>query len=215
MSAKLQIALDDISLEKALELLEKVEAYVDIVEMGTPFIMEYGTYAMRKFRKKFPKLEILFDGKIMDAGGYEADLAYAAGADYVTVLGVTDDRTIADVVNSARKAGKKSVVDMICVDDFQTRVARIEELGADIIAVHTGVDQQAQGRTPLEDLIEIKKYVKKAQVAVAGGISAKTVHLYLERKADIIIAGGSIAHAEDPAAAAKELAECIRNWKEA
>lgn len=215
MSIKLQIALDDVSLETALALLGQVAEYVDIVETGTPFIMEYGTYAVREIRKRFPKLEILFDGKIMDAGAYEADIAYNAGADYVTVLGVTDDRTIAEVVKAAQKAGKKVMVDMICVEDFETRIAKMEELGVDIIAVHTGVDQQAAGRTPLEDLIEIKKHVKKAQVAVAGGISVKTVASYLEQKPDIVIAGGSIAHAADPAAAAKELAEKIHTWEEA
>lgn len=215
MRTKLQIALDDISLENAMHLLEKVESYIDIVETGTPFIMEYGTHAVREIKKRFPKLEILFDGKIMDAGGYEAELAYKAGADYVTVLGVTDDRTIEDVVLMAKKMGKKVMVDMICVDDFQARIAKVEELGADIIAVHTGVDQQAAGRTPLDDLVEIKKYVKKAEVAVAGGINEKTVTEYLKHQPDIIIAGGSIAHAEDPVKIAKELAEKIHDWREA
>lgn len=214
MSTKLQIALDDISLENALGLLKEVEEYVDIVETGTPFIMEYGTNAVREIRKSFPKLEILFDGKIMDAGSYEAELAYKAGADYVTVLAVTDDRTIADVVHSAQKLRKKVMVDMICVEDFKTRIAKIEELGVDIIAVHTGVDQQAEGRTPLDDLVEIKKYVKKAKVAVAGGINIKTINSYLELNPDIIIAGGSIAHAENPAKTAKELADSIHNWRE-
>ena len=213
MGTKFQIALDDISLENALALLAEVRAYVDIVETGTPFIMEYGTCAVREIRERFPDLEILFDGKIMDAGGYEAELAYKAGADYVTVLAVTDDRTIADVVQSAKKMGKQVMVDMICVKDFKTRIAKLEELNVDIIAVHTGVDQQAEGRTPLDDLIEIRKYVKNAKVAVAGGISAKTIHSYLAHDPDIIIAGGSIAHAEDPAKAAKELAESIRNWR--
>lgn len=113
MNTKLQIALDDISLENVMKLLEKVEGYVDIVEIGTPLIMEYGSCAVREIRKRYPKLEILFDGKIMDAGSYEAELAYKAGADYVTVLGVTDDRTIADVVHTAKNAGKKVMVDMI------------------------------------------------------------------------------------------------------
>ena len=33
----LQIALDDISFEDAKVLLSKVEKYVDIIELGTPF----------------------------------------------------------------------------------------------------------------------------------------------------------------------------------
>ena len=36
---KLQIALDDVTLEQALALLEQVKDDVDIVEVGTPFMM--------------------------------------------------------------------------------------------------------------------------------------------------------------------------------
>ena len=93
---KLQIALDDISMEAAMELLGKVKEYADIAEVGTPFLMEYGMEAVRRIHAGFPGLSVLCDGKIMDAGGYEAELAFRAGADYVTVLAVTDDRTILD-----------------------------------------------------------------------------------------------------------------------
>ncbi|MBQ9942113.1 MAG: 3-hexulose-6-phosphate synthase [Christensenellaceae bacterium] len=209
---KLQAALDDISLQDAIALLEKVQDHVDIVEVGTPFLMEYGLGAVRTIREKFPRLEILCDAKIMDAGAYEAEHAFAAGSDYVTVLGVTDDRTVAEVVSCAKKAGKKVMVDMICVADLASRIKTMEDLDVDIIAVHTGIDQQAAGRTPLDDLIEMRKHVKKAQLAVAGGISIKTVDAYLENGAHIIIAGGCIAHAADPAAAAKELAERIHTY---
>lgn len=213
MKTKLQIALDDISLEDALALVKQIKKYVDIVEAGTPFIMRYGTEAVHRMKQEFPDLEILFDGKIMDAGRYEADLAYEAGADYVTVLGVTDDRTILDVVMAARRAGKQVMADMIAVTDFQKRISRLEKLGVDIIAVHTGVDQQAYGRTPLDDLSEMRQYVKAAQIAVAGGIRADTIDSYLEYNPEIIIVGGGIIHTKDPVTAAKELAERIWEWE--
>lgn len=53
------------------------------------------------------------------------------------------------------------MVDMICVKDFATRIPVLEELGVDVIAVHTGADQQQAGRTPIEDLIEMKKNMLK------------------------------------------------------
>ena len=209
MRPKLQIALDDIVLDEALLLVEKIQDSIDIVEIGTPFMMEYGMAAVRRFREKFPKLEILCDGKIMDAGGYEVELAYKAGADYATVLAVTDDLTIADVVSSAKKCGKKVMVDMICVSDLKTRIEKVEELGVDVISVHTGVDQQAAGRTPLDDLREMRSYVKHTDIAVAGGINAQTVKDYLIYEPEIIIVGGGITHAKDPVGEAKALAEQI------
>lgn len=207
MKTKLQIALDDIRLEEALKLLSQVQESVDIVEVGTPFLMEYGMEAVRRLREQFPELELLCDGKIMDAGGYEAELAYAAGADYVTVLAVTDDRTIEEVVAKARTAGKKVMVDMICVPDLPARIERLEALGVDVLCVHTGVDQQAAGRTPLDDLREMRACVKHTAIAVAGGINEKTLEDYLAYEPEIIIVGGGIVHAKAPAGAARELAE--------
>ena len=155
MKSKLQIALDDITLENALNQLKKIHGEIDIVEVGTPLMMEYGMEAVRKIKAAFPDMEILCDTKIMDAGGYEAGLAFRAGADYVTVLGVTDDLTIRDCVFAAKNGGAKIVADMICVKNLPERIKKLEDLGVDIIAVHTGVDQQAAGRTPLDDLKEM------------------------------------------------------------
>lgn len=206
MKSKLQIALDDITLEEALELLAKVKNDIDIVEVGTPFMMKYGMHAVSTIKTDFPELQVLCDAKIMDAGGYEAKLAFEAGADYVTVLGVTDDLTIKDCVSAAKKAGAKIMVDMICVNNLKDRINTIENLGVDVIAVHTGVDQQEAGRTPLDDLKEMRQYVKKAQLAVAGGISYDTIEEYMKYHPEIIIVGGGIAKAEDPARVAKQLA---------
>ncbi|WJS82596.1 3-hexulose-6-phosphate synthase [Tetragenococcus halophilus] len=195
---KLQLAIDELSLEQALTQVDKLKQYIDIVEIGTPFLIDAGRKAVEQMKRKFPELEILCDAKIMDAGAYEAQLAYDVGADYVTVLGITDDLTINGCVEQAKKQGRKVMVDMICVKDFATRIPVLEELGVDVIAVHTGVDQQQAGRTPIEDLIEMKKYVKKAQIAVAGGINSKTVEDYIALQPDIVIVGSGILNVADP-----------------
>lgn len=202
---RLQLALDDVTLNNAFMLLQKIRNYVDIIEIGSPFIMEEGMHAVRKFRKYFPEKEILADTKIMDAGSYEAELAYRAGADYCTVLGVTDNLTIEGCLKAAQKYRKKVFVDMICVKNMEERVAEIEELGVDCIGVHIGVDQQAQGRTPLEALGQIKSASRKSQISVAGGIRTETVRQYREAGADIIIVGGGICHSDDPVVAARSI----------
>lgn len=210
MNIKLQIALDDLSLEESLEMIEKVKDNIDIVEVGTPFIMQYGMEPVRQIKKSYPELEVLCDMKIMDAGGYEAELALKAGADYVTVLGVTDDLTIRDCVQMAKKYNAKVLVDMICVHDFASRISVLETLGVDIIAVHTGVDQQATGRTPLEDLRDISNNVKKTSVAVAGGISLETINDYLKYNPEIIIIGSGITKSENPTVTAEKIANVLK-----
>ena len=49
---KLQLALDEMKLDAALELMEKVKDYVDIIEIGTPFCLDAGNNAVEKFEKK-------------------------------------------------------------------------------------------------------------------------------------------------------------------
>ena len=202
---KLQLALDDISLSAALVLVDQVREYIDIIEVGTPFLYEEGLAAVRELRKRFPEKEVLADMKIMDAGEYETRQALKAGADYVTVLGVTDILTVKGCLAVAAEFGKTIVVDMICEPDLASRIKQLEAVGVRALAVHTGVDQQAAGRTPLDDLRVMKSASRSSRIFVAGGINATTLPDYARLGADVVIVGGGICHAKDPVAAARTI----------
>lgn len=210
---KLQLALDTFDLSTALDVTEKARDSVDIIEIGTPFLLEYGMGAVRRFREAFPEKEILADAKIMDAGKLEVSSALKAGADYVTVLAVTDILTMKECISTANEFGKKIVADMICVDDLPAKVKALESIGIHGIAVHTGVDQQKAGRTPLEDLRIIKTVSTTAEISVAGGISLKTIPDYAALQPDVLIVGGAIGSAPDPALAAKAIHNAIETFK--
>lgn len=210
---KLQLAIDELNLQQALEKLEGLAPFIDIVEVGTPFLIDAGREAVKQIKEKFSNLEVLCDAKIMDAGAYEAQLAYDVGAEYVTVLGITDNLTIRGCVEQAKKQNRQVMVDMICVPDLARRIPVIENLGVDVIAVHTGADQQAAGRTPLDDLKEMKKYAKNVKIAVAGGISSHTIYDYTALKPDIIIVGSGILNADDPVKEAKLIKNALVNSK--
>lgn len=202
---KLQVALDDITLTDALSLIGQLGPNADIIEAGTPFVLRYGIEAVRELKKRYPAYEMLCDGKIMDAGAYEAECMFQAGADWVTVMAVTDDATVADCVATATRLGGRVMADMLCVTDMENRARRLEALGVHCIAVHTGVDQQRLGRTALEDLRRLKNCVTRCMVAVAGGITAQTADAYLKLKPDILIVGGGILGQPHPAEAAAAL----------
>ena len=91
---ELQLALDLVNIPEAIELVKEVEQYIDVVEIGTPVVINEGLKAVQEMKSAFPHLKVLADLKIMDAGGYEIMKAAEAGADIITVLGATDDSTI-------------------------------------------------------------------------------------------------------------------------
>lgn len=202
---KLQLALDDISLDEALDLVARVRDLVDIVEVGTPLIIEEGMRPVRALKSRFPELAVLADTKIMDAGAYEARSALSAGADFATVLGVSDLATVEGCLEAARELGRRIVVDMIAVPAAAERIPRLEAIGVDALAVHVGIDQQALGRTPLDDLRLFRSVARKSEIFVAGGINSRTVPDYVTAGADVVIVGGGIRHAKDPRTEAANL----------
>ncbi|MBR0229878.1 MAG: 3-hexulose-6-phosphate synthase [Erysipelotrichaceae bacterium] len=206
---QLQVALDTLTIEQSLALLEKTGELVDIVEVGTPFIMEYGMEAVRRIRERFPALTVLADTKIADGAKIETASAVRAGADIVTVLAVSEDATIRDCIDEAHKHGVMVLVDMIAVKDLEERTGQIEDMGADYICVHNGYDTQNTVESPLDELIRIRKTVKKAKVAVAGGIKLSTLPEIVREKPDLVIVGGAITGSSDPANMCRKIREML------
>ena len=203
--AKTQMALDSLDFDATVALATKVAPHVDILEIGTPCIKHNGIKLLETLRAKFPKNEILVDLKTMDAGFYEAEPFYKAGADICTVLGTSDIGTIKGVIDVANKYGKKAQVDLINVADKKARTKEVAKLGAHIIGVHTGLDQQAAGQTPFNDLATVAGLNLGVEISVAGGVKAATTQQVKDAGATIIVAGAAIYGAADPAAAAAEI----------
>ncbi|WP_339181452.1 3-hexulose-6-phosphate synthase [Oceanobacillus sp. FSL W7-1293] len=206
---KLQLALDLVDIPGAIDLIKEVEEHVDVVEIGTPVVINEGLKAVKEVKTAFPDLTVLADLKIMDAAGYEVSQASAAGADIITILGAAEDESIKGAVEEAKKQGKQILVDMIAVKDIETRAKELDELGADYICVHTGYDLQAVGQNSFEDLHTIKSVVKNAKTAIAGGIKLETLAEVVKHQPDLIIVGGGITSKEDKKAAASEMKELM------
>src|SRR3970282_1287211 len=106
MEPVLQGALDFMYAKRALQAAqEAVEGGADWIEAGTPLIKSEGVEVLRHLRKMFPGKTIVADLKTMDTGAFEVEIAAKAGADGMTVMGVTDDATIEGGVRAARRAG--------------------------------------------------------------------------------------------------------------
>ncbi|ELW9439813.1 orotidine 5'-phosphate decarboxylase [Pluralibacter gergoviae] len=205
---KLQVALDLLSTDAAVNLLNDIAPYVDIIEVGTPLIKIEGLAVLREIKSRWPDKFLFADLKTMDAGALEAELALNAGADAVSVLAVAADGTIAGAVNAANKLGKSVVVDLIGVPPTH-RLARIDELrklGVGTVELHAGLDEQAQEGYSLPALLATIAGTD-VNFAVAGGITLDTVDIVAAAGAETAVVGGGIYNAANPAATAKSLKE--------
>jgi 3-hexulose-6-phosphate synthase len=205
------MALDSLDFNATVALAEKVAPHVDILEIGTPCIKHNGIELLKTLRAKFPNNKILVDLKTMDAGYYEAEPFFKAGADITTVLGCADLGTIKGVIDVANAYGKEAQVDLINVADKAERTREVVKLGAHIVGVHTGLDQQAAGQTPFADLNLIASLGLNVKISVAGGIKPATVQQVVKAGANIVVAGAAIYGAPDPAAAAAEITRLARS----
>lgn len=206
---KLQIAIDMVDAKTALKMVEKIHDVIDIVEVGTPMIMREGMLPVRLIKEKFPKVIVLADTKIVDGGDIESQDAFESGADIVTVLAVAADATIQAVVTTARKHGKKVMADMINVDDVAKRALELDSFGLDYICLHTALDVQNTGKTPLDELVQVMAVLKNTKAAVAGGINMNTVSFAKEVGPEIIVAGGALTKAADLRTAVIEMQKVI------
>ena len=210
----LQVALDFTSLNDALRVARVIPRHgAVILEAGTPLIKSRGMQAVRLLRLLPGEHFVVADTKTMDTGALEVSLAAEAGADAVSVLAVAPEETIGEAVDKAREYGLAVYGDMIGHPDPLEAARTLRRLGVHIALLHIGVDVQRRlGLTAsqLRDLIGRVAGEFQGPVAVAGGIKPEETGALASAGASIVIIGGGITRAGDPAAAAQRALEGLR-----
>jgi 3-hexulose-6-phosphate synthase len=206
--AKLQVAIDLLTTEDALALAAKVAPYVDIIELGTPLIKNMGSAVITAMKQAHPDKLVFADLKTADAGELEADIAFKAGADLVTVMGAAGNATIIGAVKAAKAHGKGVVVDTIGYPDRVKRAQEVIGLGVEFVELHAGLDEQWTAGYSIQVLID-EAARAGVPVSVAGGVNLSNITAVIKAGAQVAVAGAAIYGAEDPAAAAKALREAI------
>ncbi|MDD5503430.1 MAG: orotidine 5'-phosphate decarboxylase, partial [Candidatus Thermoplasmatota archaeon] len=208
----LQLALDILNLDRAIEIAKEAQASVDWIEAGTPLIKSEGMNAIRELKRTFPGHTIVADMKTMDTGSFETEMAAKAGADVVCILGAADNETIAEAARSAKKYGAKILVDLINASDPAKRAAEVEKLGADYVGIHIGIDQQMRGKTGV-DIIKSVANAVKIPVSVAGGMNSELAAGAVKAGATIVVVGGAITKAPHCAKAAESIRDAMQSKK--
>src|SRR2546425_7296252 len=213
MEPVLQVALDHMHLKRALlAAKEAVEGGADWLEAGTPLVKSEGMEVVRQLKKSFPGRTIVADLKTMDTGAFEVEIAAKAGADVITVMGVTDDATILEAVRAARRYGSKNMVDLMRVADKPARAKELEKLGVGYLNMHLSIDEQMIAHTPLQEL-KAGTAATAIPLAVAGGLNSETVGEALKAGGSIVIVGGPIIKAENVPEATRTIKKAIRQRK--
>lgn len=205
---KLQFAMDTLSTEAALELAAAAAPHVDILELGTPLIKSAGVSAITAIKQAHPDKIVFADLKTMDAGELEADMAFRAGADLVTVLGSAGDSTISGAVTAAKEHGKGIVVDLIGVADKPARAKEVVALGAEFVEMHAGLDEQAEKGFTFATLLRDGE-AAGVPFSVAGGVNVDSIADVQKAGAQVAVAGSAIYSAPDVGAAAAALRAAI------
>jgi 3-hexulose-6-phosphate synthase len=206
--AKLQVAIDLLTTKDALELAAKVAPYVDIIELGTPLIKNMGSAVITAMKNAHPDKLVFADLKTADAGELEADIAFTAGADLVTVMAAAGNATIVGAVKAAKAHNKGVVADTIDYPDRVKRAREVIDLGVEFVELHAGLDEQWTEGYSIQKLID-EASSAGVPVSIAGGVNIDNVAAVVKAGAKVVVAGAAIYVAKDPAAAAKALREAI------
>ncbi|MCW5970564.1 MAG: orotidine 5'-phosphate decarboxylase [Blastocatellales bacterium] len=203
---KLQLALDRPDLAQALDVVAQVAQYVDSIEAGTPLLIREGIRAVREIRRRYRGRAIVADIKVIDAGEPIAELAFAAGANVVTVLGCASDEVIERVVRSARRYEGSVMADSLSVGNIPERALQLRDLGVASICINRRGLKNQKGAP--EDLMKrLVSLVSEIELPVylAGGIDQTELPMLYDVPLAGVIVGAAIAEASSPAAAARQM----------
>ena len=206
---RLQAAIDRVSVERADELIGLIGGYVDIMEVGTSLIKDFGlSGSVKILKEKHPGACILADIKTCDEGEYEFREAYKMGCDIPTVMGFSSISTLRACQRVAREYQKEYMIDLLEVSE-----ERLEQLTREfpeaIFCVHLPSDNRGRG---LEELIVrmCRQLKGVGKVAAAGGVTLETLDILKQAGVSIAIAGSAITKQPDPAAAARKFSEAVK-----
>ena len=204
---KIQLALDRMNMEEAIEMARSVEASIDWIEVGTSLIKEFGVNSIKEMKNHFPDKKIVADMKTMDNAAYEMDLCFQSGADVATVMGASSDVTIQKCLEKACEYKGQIMIDLLNVSD--TRLEQLRIYRQAIFCEHVSKDSQENSG---HAMISMRNHSGSMRAA-AGGITLSSLPVMIRKGIDVIIIGSAITKAKYPAEAARLFKETVNGEK--
>ncbi|APX71813.1 orotidine 5'-phosphate decarboxylase [Companilactobacillus allii] len=206
---KLQVAIDRVTLDDAVKLTHELDGVVDIIELGTSLIKDYGLLALKDAPFNIHNSRVLYDLKTNDEGAYEFEKGFESNADILTVMAGSSLDTIKQVYDVTEKYNKEMLIDLLEVDN--NKIKDITSFDNAIYGLHHSKDSK-DSFDAVDTLDKFKKsFPEVKKIAVAGGIDLKQAKaISAQGIANTIIVGGKIVKTDNPVESAKQFMEAIK-----
>lgn len=216
MKPLLQVALDNTTLEDAINSVKQFGDIIDIVEVGTILHVAEGANATKTMRSLFPKKIILDDIKGADAGKTLASICFGAGADIMTAICSADINTMIAMKKVGLEHGPDKDVQVELYGDWTFEHAQTWlDNGITQVVYHRSRDAELAGKTWGEaDFKKIQTLCDMGfKVTITGGLKVPDLVQFKDMPIHCVIAGRSIRGADNPTQAALDFqAEISRLW---
>ncbi len=208
----LQLALDYTELQPALRDAALLRDNVDIIEAGTLLCLTEGLEAVRQLRKLCPNKIIVADWKVADAGETLAELAFNAGANWMTVICAAPLATVKKAHQVALAKGGEIQIELFGNWTFDDARAW-HKAGIRQAIYHRGRDAQASGQTWGEQDLARMKVLSDIglELSITGGITPQDLPLFRNIKVKAFIAGRALSGAAHPQQVAQDFHTQIRD----
>lgn len=197
----LQVALDTLTLEAALDTTRVLAPHVDVIEAGTILCFGAGApHAVKSLRALYPDKIIVADLKTADAGSVLAEMVFSAGANWLTVICAAPVATMEKANEVARKHGGEIQIELYghwTLDDAREWL----KAGARQAIYHRGRDAQAAGQSWSQTDIDRAKSLCDLgfEVSMTGGLEVEDIRLFRGLSVKSFIVGRTLRDCADPA----------------
>jgi 3-dehydro-L-gulonate-6-phosphate decarboxylase len=190
----IQIALDQTDLTSALKVATSVASYVDVIEVGTILAFAEGMQAVRQLRQNHPDHILVCDMKTTDGGAILAELAFSAGADWITVSAAAHIATVAACKKVADQFNGEIQIELYghwTMEDAKSW----RDIGIKQAIYHRSRDAELAGIGWTEQDLDKMKMLSDLgfELSITGGITPDDISLFAGIKTKTFIAGRALA----------------------
>ncbi|MCZ2721035.1 3-keto-L-gulonate-6-phosphate decarboxylase UlaD [Marinomonas sp. 15G1-11] len=209
----LQIALDATNIQKAMDSVENIASFVDVIEVGTILAFAEGVGSVSLLRAKYPQHIIVCDMKITDASAILTKMALEAGANWVTVSAAAHIETIRSAYKVAQSYNGEVQIELYghwTLEDAKSWV----NMGITQAIYHRSRDAELAGVTWTdEDLTKMKALSDLGiELSITGGIVPEDLSLFQNIKVKAFIAGRALASEQGETIAASFHSQIAKYW---